>query len=174
MSLKLGKKIDNNVFNKKTKLLNSLEKGYQAIMEYQSPEWVFKACYYSSEINYEFARFLKESPLPPGLSKADKQKYTEILNQKASGYTNKANQYLDTCRKLAEKWELCDPELTAYLNGNLNKSKKNKSLQSFSNMKQTKSISYSFLQDNELKSLHEKVLLEKENIKNLYVLFRFR
>jgi len=170
MSLKLGKKIDNNVFNKKTKLLNSLEKGYQAIMEYQSPEWVFKACYYSSEINYEFARFLKESPLPPGLSKADKQKYTEILNQKASGYTNKANQYLDTCRKLAEKWELCDPELTAYLNGNLNKSKKNKSLQSFSNMKQTKSISYSFLQDNELKSLHEKVLLEKENIMNLYVL----
>jgi len=170
MSLKLSKKIDNKIFNNKTKMLNKLEKGYQAIMEYQSPEWVFKACYYSAQINKEFSRFLKESPLPKGLSKSDKQKYTEILNQKASGYTKKADQYIDTCNLLAEKWELCDPDLAAYIKNPENTGRKQTNITSFTGSSPSKQISYDFIKDSELKVIHEKVFHENKRLENLYAL----
>jgi tetratricopeptide (TPR) repeat protein len=112
--LQLKSKIDNAIVKKKTEQLESLENGYQKVMAFKSPEWALKACFSANELNREFADFLINAPVPAELDAAQKQQYRELIAQKAGAYTNKADQYLQTCIQLAEKWEICDPQLTAY------------------------------------------------------------
>ena len=71
------------------------------------------ACYSSYEINKEFARFLKESPVPD-LPPEQREQYVKIIQQKAQAYMDKADQYLQTCIKQAHNWEICDPDLAKY------------------------------------------------------------
>lgn len=112
--LQLKSKIDNRIVQQKTKQLESLENRYQKVMAYKSPEWALKACFRANELNREFSDFLINAPVPAELDAAQKKQYRELIAQKANAYTNKADQYLQTCVQLAEKWEICDPQLTAY------------------------------------------------------------
>jgi tetratricopeptide (TPR) repeat protein len=112
--LQIRTKIDNRVVQQKTKLLENLESGYQKVMAYKSPGWALKACYRANELNREFAEFLLNAPIPSELSADQKNQYSELIAQKAGAYTDKADKYLQTCVELAEKWEICDPELAAY------------------------------------------------------------
>lgn len=113
MRMQLSGKLNDKIVAKKAKLLDQLEKTYIAVIQYQSPKWALRACYRSYEINNEFAKFLRESPVP-NLSPDQKKQYLKIIAQKAKGYTSKAYQYLETCSKQAHKWELCDSKLTQY------------------------------------------------------------
>ena len=85
MGIKLKGRIDNQLVERKAKLLEKLEKSYYTVIQYQSPEWALKACYSSYEINKEFAHFLKESPLPPDLTSEQQKQYLQIINQKEIG-----------------------------------------------------------------------------------------
>jgi hypothetical protein len=112
--LHLKKKIDNTIVQKKTSLLNRLEEGYQQVLAYQSPAWALKACFRANELNAEFADFLVSAPVPEELTAEQRTQYLQLIQQKAQAYTDKAEQYLQTCITLAEKWEICDPELSGY------------------------------------------------------------
>ncbi|MEJ2039928.1 MAG: hypothetical protein P8X55_13500 [Desulfosarcinaceae bacterium] len=112
--LRLKGKIDNQVVARKNKLLQQLEGGYQKVMAAKSPQWALKACFRANELNREFAEFLIQSPLPEGLSAAQRQQYKQLIQQKAQAYQDKADQYVKTCIELARKWEICDPRLVSY------------------------------------------------------------
>jgi tetratricopeptide (TPR) repeat protein len=106
--------IDNKIFAQKNELLTKLEDGYQEVMGYKSAAWSLRACYRAAELNREFAKFLKESPIPSGLSAAEQDQYRALLSEKAEPYAKKAETYLATSMELAEKSEACDPKLAGY------------------------------------------------------------
>lgn len=147
MALKLKKTIDNRVVSKKSKRLKKLEEGYHEVIGYQSPEYVLKACSALGEINFEFARFLMESPLPK-LSAQQKKEYKKILLTKAKEYSEKSETYRNTVIKQAHKWEICDADLIAYYDA------KHKGMEAFGGISSTVEITDQFLSDPELKQLH--------------------
>jgi hypothetical protein len=106
--------IDNKIFAQKSELLTQLEDGYQEVMGYKSAAWSLRACFRAAELNREFAKFLKESPIPSGLSAAEQDQYRALLSEKAEPYSEKAETYLATSIELAEKSEACDPKLAGY------------------------------------------------------------
>ncbi len=112
--LKLRNKIDNGVVKQKTKMLKTLEDGYQEVMSYKSPPWLLRACFRANEINTEFAEFLVNAPLPKDLTVEQRRQYRDLIQQKARGYLDKAEQYRQTCVQMAIKMEICEPGLADY------------------------------------------------------------
>jgi TolA-binding protein len=154
-NLQLKRTLDNAVVKKKSKLLTSLEKQYQEVINYQSPDWALKACFQMAQINDEFARFLQEAPLPK-LAPEQKQQYRTLVGQKAAGYSKKAEQYRQTGAKLAAKWEVCDPDIVAITRGNT--SRESKATGNFSPRRADKALVLETLADDVLKPLHSELL----------------
>jgi hypothetical protein len=71
---------------------------------------VVKNSYQIALLNFEFASFLKNAPLPE-LTDEEKQAYIAAINEKASAYTKKGDQYMETCAELSIKWEICEPQM---------------------------------------------------------------
>jgi cellulose synthase operon protein C len=166
MDLKLNGAIDDQVVAQKAKLLDTLEKGYQRVIQCKSPVWALKACYQSSEINREFARFLKDAPVPDSLTPEQKDQYRAIIGQKAQAYADRADQYLKTCTQQARKWEICNPEAAGYFNPPA-PGDAPKQYSSFSRAPAPVEISVQCLNDQDLKALHEKLMKSKGNGENL-------
>jgi Tfp pilus assembly protein PilF len=161
-SLKLNDQIDNKIAAKKAKLLEDLEKGYQSVMNYKSPDWGLVACYRSYEVNKEFSEFLKKSPLPD-LTPEEKKQYSDLIRQKAEEYNKKADQYLKTCIELAHKWEICDPKLAAFFNKAFNSDAVKSDLHCFSGSGSSIEIASRSLNDQKLKSLHGSLIQNPDN-----------
>ena len=157
MDLKLGKTIDNSVVAQKAKLLEKLENGYIDVINHQSPEYVLRACYSAGEINLEFARFLKESPLPE-LTEEQKKEYRQIIFTKAKEYSDTSEKYMATCIKQAHKWELCDPELVGLYDAEHGKSG------TLGGISSSTEIAEQFLKDEELKKLHYALAQDSGNL----------
>jgi hypothetical protein len=167
MELQLHGEIDNNIVAQKAKLLEKLEKGYQTVILYKSPTWALKACYQSSIINSEFARFLRESPLPHDLTPEQKDQYAQIIQQKSRAYQDKADQYIKTCIQQGHKWEICDPELAGYFNPSADSGEGLKKYSSFSGTTASAEIGGQCLLDQELKGFHEQLLKGKNDPQTL-------
>ncbi|MGA1870649.1 MAG: tetratricopeptide repeat protein [bacterium] len=159
MKLQLKDHIDNQIVTAKAKLLEHLENGYHTVIKYQVPEWALNACYRLYEVNKEFARFLKESPLPQLPPEQEKQ-YVELINQKAQGYNDQAEQYLKTSVEQARKWEVCDPKLSQYV---INPSEGSRATP-FSRNNASIKIGIQFLKDDVLKRMHYKLLQGSDNM----------
>lgn len=170
MALQLTKGIDNKIVTRKTKLLAQLEKNYQNVINYQSPEWALKACFRAHEINSEFARFLKEAPVPE-LSAGQKKQYVELIAKKAAGYEKKAQQYLATCIKLAHKWEVCDPKLAGYFNPASGPKGREGDFGTFSGKgRVSRAIKEQSFSDQALMAIHQKLLDDPDNAVHLLAL----
>jgi len=161
MKIRLKSKIDSKLVVKKTKLLEKLEKAYIAVIKRKSPKWALYSIYRSYEINKEYARFLKESPMP-ALSPEERKQYSAIIENRAKTYRDKANTYLQTFIDQSHKWEITDPELARYLDNYTDTS--SGSLGHFSESGGNIEISERFMEDNELKSIHEELIKSPENI----------
>ncbi len=157
MALQLGDSIDNTIVATKAKMLQNIESGYLSIIQNQSPGALLKACYYTSEINIEFARFLKESPLPDGLSDDQKKEYKKILFKQSADYVKKADQYLETAITQSHKWELCQPELVEFYDDEYS----NPGL--LSGESSTSEIAEQFLKDEPLKNIHYELVHKKDD-----------
>ena len=167
--IRLKDRIDNKIVTAKAKLLKQLEKGYNEVIQYRSPKWALAACYSSYEINKEFARFLKESPLPD-LAPEQKEQYMRIIQQKAQAYMNKADQYLQTGVRQAHKWEVCDPELAKYFINPSDPSGQSRRFDFFSGSSSSSEIAGQYLRDDTLKSLHYKLMKDPDDINTLIAL----
>ena len=108
-----------------------------------------------AKINDEFARFLLEAPLPK-LAPEQKKQYKTLVAKKAGTYSQKADQYRQTSAKLAAKWEICDPDLSAYAQAKPHGEKV--VLGSFSPRRADKALQLETLADQVLKPLHSKLL----------------
>ena len=148
----------------KKKYQRRLEKNYQKVLQYQSPAWALRACYRMAEINREFARFLKESPLP-ALTPEQKKQYVQILNQKSREYADKADTYDKTCLQLARKWEICDPRLIGFVSLNGMEADPEHSVKSFAGSNQGVAIATQSLKDPALRELHHQLIRHPEKMR---------
>ena len=163
LQLQLKQRLDDKIVAAKKKQLESLEKNYQKILQYQSPSWALRACYRMAEINREFARFLKNSPLPK-LTAEQKKQYVEILNQKARQYADKADTYRKTSLKLARKWEICDPRLIGFINLDGLDADPDRAVKSFAGVNKGVEIAARSLKDPSFRELHHQLIQQPENI----------
>ncbi|MGD9006858.1 MAG: tetratricopeptide repeat protein [Desulfobacteraceae bacterium] len=161
--LKLSRKIDNKIVAQKSKLLQTLEEGYQKVMGMKSPAWALRACFRANELNREFAEFLLQSPLPGDLTAVQKQQYSALLRQKAQAYTDKADQYLKTCVELAKKWEICDPKLFGYFYPASNPQGQENAYRSLSGDRPSVEISRQALRESDIAALYRKLLKSSNN-----------
>ena len=169
LQLQLKNRLDDKIVAAKKKQLETLEKNYQKILQYQSPPWALRACYRMAEINREFARFLKNSPLPT-LTPEQKKQYIEILNQKARQYGDKADTYSKTCLKLARKWEICDPRLIGFVRINGLDADPDRTVKSFAGVNRSVEISAQSLKDPSFRDLHHQLIQQPENMLPLLAL----
>jgi tetratricopeptide (TPR) repeat protein len=163
LKLQLKNRLDDKIVSAKKKQLETLEKNYQRVLKYQSPPWTLRACYRLAEINREFARFLKESPLP-ALSAEQKKQYIQILNQKARQYSDKAEKYYQSCMQLAHKWEICDPRLIGFVSANGVKTDPERTAKSFAGVNRSVEIAAQSLKDPTLKKLHNQLIRQPDNM----------
>lgn len=164
--IRLTDRIDNKIVTEKSKLLGRLEKGYNEVIQYQSPKWALAACYSCYEINKEFARFLQESPVPD-LPPEQREQYVTIIGEKAQGYVKKADQYLQTCVGRAHKWEICDPELVAYFTNVSGVTATSRTADHFTGTSSSTQIGAECLTDGALKPLHYALMADPGDIKTL-------
>jgi hypothetical protein len=163
LQLQLKNRLDDKVVTAKKKQLETLEKNYQKVLQYQSPAWALRACYRMAEINREFARFLKESPLP-ALTPEQKKQYVHILNQKSREYADKADTYDKTCLQLARKWEICDPRLIGFVSLNGMGANPDHMVKSFAGINRGVAIGTQSLKDPALRELHHQLIRQPENM----------
>jgi hypothetical protein len=159
MKLHLGQKIDKTVVEKKTKLLQQLETGYQKLVQYKAPEWALSACCRWAEVNKEFARFLIESPLPD-LNAEQTEQYKGLLNEKAKPYLNKYEECLSYVKQLARKWAICKGEFIEYYYAGTDRKR---TAASYSG-KPPIEIGDAFLRDETLLELHQAIRQSPEDI----------
>jgi tetratricopeptide (TPR) repeat protein len=161
--LRLGKTIDNKIVEEKARQLKSLEEGYQHVMAYKSPAWALKACFRAHEINKEFADFLVNSPLPADLTAEQTQQYRNIIEQKAQAYHHKAGEYLKTCVTLARKWEICDPDLSAFFYPAAEPQGRSNTLSSIAGRQPGAEVGRQALQETLLADIYRKLLKNPED-----------
>jgi tetratricopeptide (TPR) repeat protein len=163
LKLQLKNSLDAKIVAAKNEQLETLEKKYQRVLKYQSPSWALRACYRMAEINREFARFLKASPLPV-LNAEQKEQYVRLLGQKAQQYSDKADQYYQTGRQLAGKWEICDPALSGYFSANGAAANPNGGLKSFAGINRSVEIGVQSLKDPALSDLYNQLIRQPDSL----------
>lgn len=161
--LRLKNGLDNKVVAAKQKQLQKLEKGYQRVLNYQSPQWALRACYQMAEVNREFAGFLKNSPVP-ALSPDQKKQYVKLLNEKVRQYADKSSEYRKTCLQLASKWEICDPQLTGYFSSTGSPSRPDRHVENFAGRNRIVAIGVESLKDPVLKKLHHEIVKQPDDL----------
>ncbi len=167
--LKLEGTIDNAIVKQKSDLLTGLEKQYEQVINYQSPEWALKACYQTALLNFEFARFLKDAPLPE-LTEEEKKAYIAAINEKASGYTKKGDQYMDTCAELSKKWEICDPQMVAYYRPEYRSDTQAKTFKIFNGRVSDSQMGKESFSDQQLRLLYDTLYSKSEQFVSLMAL----
>ncbi|MEO0337416.1 MAG: hypothetical protein AAF202_13555, partial [Pseudomonadota bacterium] len=89
--------------NDKATGLQALEKELNKVIQFGNGTWTIAALYGLGQSYTEFAKFLKESPTPKGLSAADQKAYKQALGQQAAQYSQTAAGYYKQCLSAAEK-----------------------------------------------------------------------
>ncbi len=168
-ALKLTESIDNAIVKQKTDLLADLEKKYEQVISYQSPEWALKSCYQTALLNFEFASFLKNAPLPE-LTEEERQAYIAAINEKASVYTKKGNEYMDTSAELSRKWEICDPQMVAYYQPEYRSETQSKTFKIFNGRISDSQVGKEGLSDQQLKSIYDSLYRKSGQVESLIAL----
>ncbi len=163
LKLQLKGRLNDKIVAAKKSQLETLETAYQRIIKYQSPPWALRSCYRLAEINREFARFLKDSPVP-NLNAQQKQQYIRLLDQKARQYTDKADQYYQTGLQLARKWEICDPALSGYFIARDTAAVPDSSPKSFAGSNRSASVAAESLKDPGLIDLYTQLIRQPDNL----------
>ncbi|MBN2418007.1 MAG: tetratricopeptide repeat protein, partial [Deltaproteobacteria bacterium] len=165
-ALKLGDKIDNKIVKQKTDLLTDLEKRYEKVIGYQSTEWALKACYQTALLNYEFADFLKNAPLPE-LSEEQKSAYIAAIDEKASDYRKKGDQFMETCANLSKKWEVCDPGMVVYYMPEYQAKSNTPAFKTFDGNVSDRSVGKEGFNDQQLKPIYDSLFNNSEDFNTL-------
>ena len=166
LKLQLKGRLNDKIVAAKKSQLETLESAYQRIIKYQSPPWALRSCYRLAEINREFARFLKDSPVPD-LNAQQKQQYIRLLDQKARQYIDKADQYYQTGLQLARKWEICDPALSGYFIARDTAAVPDSSPKSFAGSNRSASVAAESLKDPGLIELYTQLIRQPDDLQPL-------
>lgn len=104
---------DQAALAEKIKLFDALSKELQGLVATGAGKWSIAALYLLGQTHYDLGQFVANSPLPPGLSDADKATYIGELQKQASTYLVEANKVFAKCAEAAEKNDV----FTRYVDG---------------------------------------------------------
>lgn len=89
--------------NEKAQMLKALETELNQVIQFGNGRWTIAALYGLGQSYKEFANFLTQSPIPKGLSAADKKAYRQALGQQAKTYSDSASNFFRQCVSAAQK-----------------------------------------------------------------------
>jgi cellulose synthase operon protein C len=101
----------------KNQQLSGLTNQLNTVIKFGNGKWTIASLYALGQSNVEFANFIKNAPIPNGLSGAQVQQYKSALAQQAQQYDVAANNYFKQCVQNAEKFEV----FTSFVKGCLSK-----------------------------------------------------
>ena len=81
----------------KAELLANLEDAMVDVVGYNRGQWAVAALHRVALAYQSFGRFLRSSPVPAGLSAAQRQEYQRVVNQQAAGIEKRAAEFFSTC-----------------------------------------------------------------------------
>lgn len=92
--------------NNKAALLKDLDQKLRQVIQFGNGRWTIAALYGLGQANREFADFIKQAPLPRGLTAAQAQQYRGALGQQAAKYQQGSDQFFRQCLSNAQKFEV--------------------------------------------------------------------
>ncbi|MCB0349028.1 MAG: hypothetical protein KDD37_09330, partial [Bdellovibrionales bacterium] len=90
----------------KNQQLAGLTSQLNTVIKFGNGKWTIASLYALGQSNVEFASFIKNAPIPNGLSGAQVQQYKSALSTQAKQYEVAANNYFKQCVQNAEKFEV--------------------------------------------------------------------
>lgn len=105
-NLQLGGGDEAAVVKAKSDQLNRLTAVFDKVISYGNGKWTIASLYELGRANKEFAQFLQNASVPPGLDAQQQQQYKTLIAQQAKQYITKANTYFRSCNQNAEKFEV--------------------------------------------------------------------
>jgi len=114
LSCKMSDRLDPALFKQKQAQFVQLQKVFNQLIQYPSPQWVLAACAHLFTIYLDFSQFLKDSP-PPEMADAEKRQYRQLIEKKALAYEQSAAQFKQTFNARLQKWSLCDPQFISWM-----------------------------------------------------------
>ena len=105
----------------KTEALKILVNELESVARSGSGRWAIAGLYGLGKVNGEFAKFIRDAPIPKGLSKSQLKQYREILKKQAAGYEKAAVNYFGQCMNSAEKYDV----FSLFVEGCMSRGKKN-------------------------------------------------
>jgi len=114
LSYQMSDKLDPERFKQKQTQFVQLQKKFNLFLTYPSPKWVLAACAHLYTIYTDFAKFLRNSPVPD-MAESEKKKYLTLIDKKARAYEQSAAQYKQTFHERLQKWSMCEPEIISWI-----------------------------------------------------------
>lgn len=115
IATQLQGEINDDIVASKNAQFEQLSERYYAVLEYQQPRWSILSLYRLSQINQEFANFLKNAPLPE-LEAEQILEYQQIIAENVQVYNDEAEQLLTAGNELILKVKILEPEITQLIN----------------------------------------------------------
>ena len=112
-SVQMKSSEDAAALGEKVKLFQALSTELQGIVTSGAGKWSIAALYLLGQTHYDLGQFIANSPLPGGLSDADKAAYIGALKKQAENYLDEAGKVFAKCIETAETNDV----FTRYVDG---------------------------------------------------------
>jgi tetratricopeptide (TPR) repeat protein len=100
--IKMKSAEDQAALAEKVKAFQALSSELQELIKSGTGKWPIAALYLLGQTHYDLGRFIADSPLPPGLSEADKKAYMTELSNQAGSYLSEAEKVFSKCVDAAQ------------------------------------------------------------------------
>jgi TolA-binding protein/Flp pilus assembly protein TadD len=112
-AIKMKSAEDQAALVSKVQAFQALSADLQSVIKSNSGHWPIAALYVLGQAHYDLGHFIADSPLPTGLSDADKTAYMAELDKQASSYLAEANKVFAQCIEAAQANDI----FTHYVDG---------------------------------------------------------
>ena len=102
-NIQMKKADDQAALVAKVQSFNALSKSLQQLIQSGAGKWPIAALYLLGQSDFDMARFISDSPVPAGLSKADSAAYIAALGDQAKVYSGEAKKAFAKCIDAAEQ-----------------------------------------------------------------------
>lgn len=105
-SIQLGKGDESQAVKQKMERLNSLDSTFKKAISNGNGRWTIASLYELGRANKEFAQFLRNASVPPGLNPSQQVQYKQAVEKQAKQFSDTAEGYFSTCIQSAQKFEV--------------------------------------------------------------------
>ncbi|MFN7825388.1 MAG: tetratricopeptide repeat protein [Pseudobdellovibrionaceae bacterium] len=105
-ALQLGSGDEAAITKAKSEKLTKLSTVFNQVINYGNGRWTIASLYELGRANEEFAQFLSNASLPPGLNASQQAQFQQLIAQQVTQFRNKSRGFFKSCTDNAEKFEV--------------------------------------------------------------------